>query len=184
MEYMKMLETERLRLRRFVPEDLDDFYEYCQDPQVGPAAGWKTHESREESLEILLKFADDEKIWALELKAEQKVVGSIGLHMDEKRRHDKALMLGFVLSRPYWGRGLAAEASRRLLTYAFAELKIELVSLFHYPFNLQCGRVALKCGFCYEGALRQAQELYNGEIIDNICYSLTAEEFWAREYGS
>ena len=40
---MVILETERLILRPFKENDLDDFYEYAKNPKVGPNAGWKPH---------------------------------------------------------------------------------------------------------------------------------------------
>ena len=47
------IETERLILRPFEESDLDDFYEYAKNDNVGPNAGWKPHESKEESEKIL-----------------------------------------------------------------------------------------------------------------------------------
>ena len=44
-----VLETERLTLRALAMADLDDFYAYASMPGVGERAGWKHHESREES---------------------------------------------------------------------------------------------------------------------------------------
>ena len=49
---MKQFETQRLILRPWRIEDLEDFNHYCQDPEVGPNAGWKPHESLEESRAI------------------------------------------------------------------------------------------------------------------------------------
>ena len=34
-----------------------------------------------------------------------------------------------------------------------------------------------KCGFTYEGTLRQCSSLFNGKILDNLCYSMTASEY-------
>ena len=50
---MEQFETQRLRLRPWRKEDLEDFHRYCKDPEVGPNAGWKPHESLEESWSIL-----------------------------------------------------------------------------------------------------------------------------------
>ena len=47
---MKRLVTERLILRPFTFDDLDDFYEYCSLKTVGPNAGWKVHENKDEFL--------------------------------------------------------------------------------------------------------------------------------------
>jgi putative acetyltransferase len=37
---MKALETERLILRKWTSNDLDDYYEYAKSPNVGPQVGW------------------------------------------------------------------------------------------------------------------------------------------------
>ena len=44
---MKQLETPHLILRGFVMEDLDDFYSYCSDPDVGIHGGRESHQDRE-----------------------------------------------------------------------------------------------------------------------------------------
>ena len=50
------LETERLILRPFRQEDLQDFYEYASVEGVGEMAGWRHHGSIEKSQEILDMF--------------------------------------------------------------------------------------------------------------------------------
>ena len=47
------LETQRTTLRPFADSDAAELYEYARDPRVGPIAGWKPHESVEESREII-----------------------------------------------------------------------------------------------------------------------------------
>ncbi len=175
---MPVLETERLILRRFKKEDLDDFYEYSRNPNVGPNAGWKPHASRQESKEILKYFIENPSIWAIVDKDTQKVIGSIGLHDDRKRDYENAKMLGYVLAEPYWGRGLMTEAAKKMIEYAFEELKIDLLSVYHYPHNKRSQRVIEKCGFHYEGLLRRASTIYNGKVYDDMCYSLTREEYY------
>ena len=53
---LKSIETERLFLRPFTERDLEEFYAYASDPEVGPKAGWKPHDSWEESWEVLQRF--------------------------------------------------------------------------------------------------------------------------------
>jgi len=180
---MPVLETERLIIRRFRKEDLDDFYEYPRNPNVGPNAGWKPHSSKQESREILRHFINNPSVWALVDKSTNKVIGSIGLHEDRKRDHQNAKMLGYVLAEPYWGKGLMTEAAKRMIKYAFEELRIDLLSVYHYPHNQRSKRVIEKCGFHYEGTLRQASTIYNGNIYDDVCYSLTKEEYYREIKG-
>ena len=74
-----MLETERLILREWQLTDLDDFFEYCSVPGTGEAAGWPHHKNKEESLAILTGFIKNKKTFALVLKENGKVIGSLGL---------------------------------------------------------------------------------------------------------
>ena len=95
------IETERLILRAFRQEDLNDFYEYCRNPAVGPNAGWKPHESIEESQGILERFIEGNNILAITDKSNGKVIGSIGVHNDNTRSYKNAKMIGYVLSRDF-----------------------------------------------------------------------------------
>ena len=133
--------TPRLILRPFAKGDLADFYQYCSDPAVGPMAGWKPHESLAESEQILNVYIQYEGIWAICLKESGKVIGSAGLHKDAKRGLDDVRMLGYSLSREYWGQGIMPEAARALMEYGFTQLQLCLISALHYSFNHQSRRV-------------------------------------------
>lgn len=174
---MKKLETERLVLRSFKEEDLKDFYEYAKSPNVGPNAGWKPHESEEETLQILTRFMEHDNVWAIELKDSHKVIGSLGLHDDEKRTNTNGKMIGYVLSDKYWGRGIMTEAVKAVMEYAFEEENYDILTVYHYVGNKKSKRVIEKCGFKYEGKLRFASRLYNGEVVDDLCYSLSKNEY-------
>ena len=69
------IETERLLLRSFRKSDLEDLYEYAKVLGVGEMAGWKHHESIEESKLILNRFIENDKTFAIVLKSENKVIG-------------------------------------------------------------------------------------------------------------
>jgi [ribosomal protein S5]-alanine N-acetyltransferase len=172
--------TERLILRPWSMHDLDDFHEYAKNPNVGPAAGWKQHESREESAGILQKFIEDGDVWAIEYMGNHKVIGSIGLHEDRFRGGMNARMIGYVLAEEYWGRGLMGEAVERIVQYAFDEMNLDLLSVYHYPVNRRSRRVIEKCGFKYEGTLRMASKIFDGTVYDNVCYSITRDEYFVR----
>ncbi|RKJ40329.1 GNAT family N-acetyltransferase [Acutalibacter sp. 1XD8-33] len=179
---MNILETPRLRLRPWRMEDLEDFYAYAKNPDVGPWAGWKPHASREESREILSRWVEPQEgtvRLALEEKASGKAIGSIGIEEDGRRSHvEGCKSLGYVLGKDYWGRGLMTEAVQAAMDYAFQVMKLRLLTVTHYPQNLRSKRVIEKAGFSYEGRLRTATTIYNGEERDLCCYSLQAWEYW------
>ena len=56
-----ILKTERLTLRPWRQEDLDDFFEYASVDGVGQMAGWVPHKSKEESQSILNHFIENKK---------------------------------------------------------------------------------------------------------------------------
>jgi putative acetyltransferase len=174
---MVILETPRLMLRAFEPEDLDDFYEYARNPEVGPNAGWPPHESKDVTFVILNRFMEKEEVWAIVHKETGKVIGSLGMHSDEKRRGVNARMIGYVLSKDYWGQGLMTEAVKEALDYLFNDVRVDVVSIYHYPFNMRSKRVIEKCGFKFEGVLRRASQIYDGQVYDDYCYSILREEY-------
>ena len=182
---MEQFETQRLRLRPWRKEDLEDFHRYCKDPEVGPNAGWKPHESLEESWSILkgwLTPTEEDEIWCVEEKASGKAVGSIGLHKEDRRPGVPACkMLGYVLARPCWGKGYMTEAVAPIIDHAFRREKLRLLSVNHFTFNDRSRRVIEKSGFQYEGTLRQGAVLHDGRVADLRCYSLLAWEYRLQE---
>lgn len=73
------IETERLILRPWKQTDLDDFFEYASVDGVGEMAGWKHHENKEKSQSILDLFINDDRTFAIVLKDNNKVIGSLGV---------------------------------------------------------------------------------------------------------
>ena len=64
--YTPEIQTGRLLLRSFKESDLQDFFECCHNPNLGNNAGWKPHDTLEES-EIFLRtiFLSQENLWAI-----------------------------------------------------------------------------------------------------------------------
>lgn len=177
---MKTLKTERMTLRPWRIEDLDDFYEYAKNPNVGPNAGWPPHKDKEASLKIIQSFIEKDEVRAIVYKENGKVIGSLGTHCDKKRDGVKARMIGYVLSEDYWGKGLMAEAVREVIRHLFEEEGYDVISCYHYPFNIRSKRVIEKCGFKYEGTLRYATRIFDGNVYDHVCYSITKEDYFSK----
>lgn len=172
------IQTERLLLRPVVENDDQDIFAYAQEPNVGPHAGWKPHESIEETREIMQQlFIGQEDIFAIVYRQEERVIGTIGLVADPKRDNDRSMMLGYAMSERFWGQGLMTEAARAVICYGFEQLGAELIAAYCYPQNSRSQAVLRKCGFIYEGTLQQASRLYDGRVVDEKCYSLIPEDY-------
>ncbi len=149
-----LIETERLILREWNINDLDDIYEYAKVPGVGKMAGWPAHESIEISREILNTFISEKKVFAIVLKDENKAIGSIGI---EKFKFPamvespyKGREIGYVLNKDYWGKGIMPEACKGVISYLFDKLDYDFLLCGHFLWNSQSARVIEKCGFVYQ----------------------------------
>lgn len=174
---MQTIETNRLILRAFRQDDLLPMHAYCTNPNLGSHAGWKPHETIEDSKRVLKDFMEGDEVWAVAEKESGRLIGSCGLHRDHKRMNDRVRMLGYVLDENFWGKGYMTEAAMSLLEFGFLGMNLDLISVYHFSYNERSKRVIAKCGFHYDGIIRQARLLYDGRVVDDVCYSLTREEF-------
>lgn len=167
------LETERLMIRPWQDSDAEDLYAYASVDGVGQMAGWKPHKSLEESKEILKMFQAGKNQFALEAKETHQVIGSLGLEKYNPKlekentyyKNKKGREVGYVISKKYWGQGLAAEAVKRIISYCFEEQKYDFFSCEHFVWNAQSKRVIEKCGFQFLMDIR-------GKVEDSRMYIL------------
>lgn len=112
---MIIAETERLILRRYKKEDLQDLFEYVSDEQVVAFEPYKAMSLGEAEENLAWRIGTDEMI-AVELRDGRKMIGNVYMG---KREFD-ALEIGFVFNRNYWGNGYALESCEALLRQAFS----------------------------------------------------------------
>jgi len=143
------LETERLVLRLFTPDDVQAMYDLNSDPEVvryAEAAPVRDLQEAREKLESG-PLADYVKYgygrFAVEDRETGKVIGFCGI------KYIPAIGLpeiGYRLMRSYWGRGLCTEAARACVDFARDDLKIERLVALIMPENIASIRVAEKLG--------------------------------------
>lgn len=144
------LRTERLLLRPFRQEDLDDFYRYARVDGVGQPAGWIPHENKDETQFFLDSFIKGKRAFAIVLDG--KVIGSITIEIPHHLKAEyvkgkKVRALGYSLAKDRWGQGLMPEVVEAVLEYLFEEVKLDLVIGSYIPTNERSKRVLEKCGF-------------------------------------
>jgi [ribosomal protein S5]-alanine N-acetyltransferase len=74
---------------------------------------------------------------------EGKVIGTVNLEVDAAVR---SAMLGYAIGRRYWGRGLATEAAKAVLAWAFKSLELEEIWASTHAENVRSQRVLTKLG--------------------------------------
>lgn len=153
------LQTERLLLRPWRYDDLEDFFAYASSPAVGPDAGWLPHVDREVTREILTMFIEEKKTFAIEY--EGRVIGSIGVEAYNEEAYPelapyRGREIGYALSDQYWGRGIMTEAVQEVIRYLFDEVGLDVIFCGNFLRNRRSARVQEKCGFrfCRNGTFR------------------------------
>ena len=157
------LETERLVMRMFREDDLEQYARMCADTEVVRYLGDGQTLDRVGAWRQMAMVLGHWELrgygpWAVEERGSGNLVGRIGFFKPEGWPDFE---LGWVLGREYWGKGYATEGARRALAYAFTEMGREhVISLIH-PENVGSIRVAARLGERPEGRA----ELFGHEVL-------------------
>lgn len=144
------LETDRLILRKILPSDAQDMYEYSRHPEVSRYLLWEAHPSLAHTQSHISylqeqyakgKFFD----WAIIWKENGKMIGTCGYTQIYEK--DLSAEIGYVLSAQYHRRGIAPEAIRRIMTYAFQTLGLESLTARVMESNEASLKVLSRLGF-------------------------------------
>jgi ribosomal-protein-alanine N-acetyltransferase len=144
-----MIETERLVLRPFKPEDLDELVQLRADPLVMRYIGDQSREKVEQRLQYYISHYEPHGfgMWAVIDKGTRAMVGWCGLvFLDETPEVE----VGYGVARDYWGRGLMTEAARASLRYGFERAGLERIVAVAMPENTASRRIMEKLGMRYE----------------------------------
>ena len=171
---METLRTERLVLRMFREEDLDEYAAMTADPEVTRYLGDGGTLSRADAWRQMAMILGHWRLkgygmWAAEEAATGRLVGRIGFFNPEGW---PGFELGWTLAREFWGRGYATEGARRALAYAFEEMGREHVISLIRPANLPSVRVAERLG---ERLERSADLFGNPALV----YGISREDWLA-----
>lgn len=177
----KPLETNRLILRRFVINDIQDIYDnWASDAEVTKFLMWPTHRSTEDTRtffsSLIEKYSQANLYsWGIELKELGKVVGNISVvGLDEKV---ESVHIGYCIGKPWWNKGITSEAFKAVIKYLMEEVKVNRIESRHDPKNPNSGKVMEKCGLKFEGILKESD--YNNQgICDAAWYALLKKEYF------
>jgi ribosomal-protein-alanine N-acetyltransferase len=103
-----------------------------------------------------------------------QAVGGIGLELlgDEKRHVGN---LGYWLIRRLWNQGIATAALSSFTDYAFEAFNLHRLQASVFAWNPASARVLEKCGYRFEGRIRDAV-LKDGAMTDELIYGLLRSE--------
>ncbi len=141
---LKVLETERLVLRRMKPEDFSALCLILQDPEVMRAyeGAFTAGEVNVWLEKQLRRYRDDGVgLWAVILRENGRIIGQCGLTIQHWKDRD-LLEVGYLFQKAYWHKGYATEAARGCMEYAFEKLNAEAIYSIIRDMNISSRRVA------------------------------------------
>ena len=148
---MELLRTERLTLRTWRPGDLDAAWSLWGDPAVTRLIGGPFDRAAVAArLEAAIAAQRDHGVQYWPAFTREGALAGCG----GRRPHDDpgTLELGFHLRPAFWGRGLAGEAARAVIAYAFDALETARLFAGHHPENVGSARLLARLGFRSIGA--------------------------------
>lgn len=167
----------KVKLRELRPQDLPYIMEYVNDYETYSSftdsapmpkteafqACWMEHATRPEIITFAIAEKDTDEF-----------IGTIQLRDINRACHRS--LFSIILRPAARGKGYGTDALRTLLGFAFRELNLHKVTLTVYESNEGGQRLYEKCGFQYEGTLRQ-QVYRQGRYDNQLVYSLLEREY-------
>ena len=174
---MPRLETERLLLRPPEYSDVPAMAVLLGDYDVAKNLASVPHPYGEDDARTFVTRTAEARAkgegycFAILRKEDLAFVGCCGLHLKGGRYE-----LGYWLGKPFWNRGYATEAARKLASFAFHDLKAEGVWAGWFHDNPASGRVLEKLGARPDGEVPRAS-LARGQDVPCHMVTLTREDF-------
>lgn len=167
------LRSRRLGLSTWSPDDIRLARELWGDARVTRLFGGPFSDAAVEArltAEIEMQAQHGCQYWPIFLLQDDSHAGCSGLRPLPSRHG--VLELGIHLRPEFWGRGLATEAARVVITYAFGTLGATALFAGHHPANQDSRRVVQRLGFRYVG-----DELYEPTGLEHPSYLLTVDDW-------
>lgn len=169
-----IIETDRLLFRRVSELDVNEILELRSNPETMRYIPRPLLKNTDDAL-AHYKMIDDAIEnntginWAVTLKGNPKLLGIIGFYRIQPENYRAEI--GYMILPEFQGKGIVTESIRRLVQYAFEEMKLHSVEAVIDPDNMASERVLQKCNFVKEAHFKE-NEFYEGKFWDSVIYCI------------
>ncbi len=174
------IETERLILRRFEYSDDEAMLKYwIADEKIQSMYSEPVYTTQAEVKALLNKYISsyenrDYYRWAIIEKNLGECIGQIAYFLVDNKNHFAEIE--YCIGSDFQCRGYATEAAKAVIAYGFDRINLHKVQICTKTINKASKRVIEKCGFTYEGTLRDYFYM-NGEYIGRLYFSMLQDEY-------
>lgn len=174
------IETERLILRKFSYQDNDNMRKnWISDGRLQSLYGEPAYTTQEEAKQLLDKYISSYINplyfrWAVIEKDNNECIGQIAYFLVDK--NNMFAEIEYCIGADFQNKGFATEATKAVIEYGFEKINLHKIQISHKAINNSSRRVIEKCGFVFEGTLRD-YFYNNGKFTDRLYYSILKSEF-------
>ena len=176
----QQIDTTRLLLRPFQYTDDEYMLKYwISDPKIQYMYSEPVYSTKTEVKELLDKYIssyeqDDYYRWAVIEKESNICIGQIAIYLVNSKNH--FCEIEYCIGSQFQKRGYCTEAVRAIIDYAFRNINIHKMQVCHKHINEASKRVIQKCGFTYEGTMRD-YFFMDGQYVSRLYYSMLRNEW-------
>jgi RimJ/RimL family protein N-acetyltransferase len=168
-----LIRGERIALRPMEESDIPLVHRWMNHPEVWRYMDYELPSSLADVSEDLERSRTEGFPFVIELDG--RPVGRVGLNRFSRRDRTCGFYM-FIGEPAHWGEGLAGDAVRTLLAYAFDRWDLHLVELWTLADNDRALGAYRRCGFVEDARLRD-RSYKDGRWVDHVVMSVTPEEF-------
>ena len=145
-------ESPRLFCRYFTKDDIDNLFLLDSNPAVMRFINRPALSDLDEAkikLEKIIAYNSINPGLGIFATIEKETNNFIGWHALKHLDNTEEIELGYRLVEEFWGKGYATEMGKKLVQYAFEQIKLnQIVGITHFD-NIASQKVLLKCGLRY-----------------------------------
>ena len=168
--------TERLAVRKFLPEDHEDLAEILTDPDVTYFEPYETF-TKEKCVDEAEAFSKSEEFFAV--VCDNKVIGKIYF----SKRGIGSFEIGWTFNAEYQGKGYACESVRGMINYAFSKMGARRIIAEINTRNSRSVKLAERLGMTRtavrEGGCPRKEDA--SALDDMYVYELRKKDTWERK---
>ena len=174
------IETERLILRRFEYSDADAMLKnWVADKKIQSLYSEPVYSTREAVNELLDKYIgsyekNDYYRWAIIEKKSGECIGQIAYFLVDSKNHFAEIE--YCIGSDFQCNGYATEATKAVIAYGFDKINLHKIQICTKTINKPSKRVIEKCGFTYEGTLRDYFYM-DGKYVGRLYFSMLRSEY-------
>ena len=179
----KEIDTGRLLLRPFRYDDDDDMLMYwVGDHKIQSMYSEPVYSTKKEVKELLDKYIssyqkEDYYRWAVIEKGQRRCIGQLAIFLVDNKNH--FCEIEYCIGSQFQRKGYCSEAVKAIIHYAFCNMNIHKMQVCHKENNIASKGVIQKCGFTYEGTLRD-YFFMDGKYVSRLYYSMLRSEWETR----